>query len=136
MFFVKKLIYLKFFLVGAITLISELFFIFLFHGMLHYDLLLSTSLAFIISFFINFYFHKFWTFKDKNGARRQLIKYVFVAFINLIINGKSVHFLVNYLNVFYLLAQTISVIFIGIESFIIYNFIIFKKNNKNEIQSK
>ncbi|HPT08535.1 MAG TPA: GtrA family protein [bacterium] len=131
----KKLIFklktiLRFISVGAGTIISELFFLFIFYKLFHWHLLLATSLAFIISFLANFYLHKFWTFKDGESKtiKRQLGKYLFIAFVNLLINGKLMHVSVAYFHIYYLLSQILVSFIIGIESFCVYNYVIFKKN--------
>jgi putative flippase GtrA len=122
-------VYIKFFLTGFLTLISDLFFLFIFYKILSLSLIISTSLAFIISFFINFYLHKLWTFRDDDSREtyNQLIKYFILVFINLLINAKLMHLMVNRFNVFYLLSQAISASIIGIENFIIFNYYIFNK---------
>lgn len=86
----------------------------------------------MISFLINFYLHKFWTFRDDDEKElaQQLFKYIFICFLNLIINAKLMYLLVDHFAVFYLLAQTLVVFIIGIENFIIYNFVIFNKKSK------
>ncbi len=124
--------YIKFFLTGFLTLLSDLFFLFIFHKVFLLTIVISTSLAFIISFLINFYLHKFWTFRDDDEKElaHQLFKYIFVCFLNLIINAKLMYLLVHHFAMFYLLAQTIVVFIIGVENFIIYNFVIFNKKSK------
>ena len=121
---------LRFIAVGVGTVISELFFLFIFYTLCHWPLLLSTSLAFIISFLANFYLHKFWTFKDGESKKikQQLGKYLFIAFINLLINGKLMHVAVGHFHIYYLLSQILVSFVIGIESFCVYNYVIFKKN--------
>ena len=138
MLLMKFKIIIRFVMVGALTVISELFFLFIFFKLYHWHLLLATSSAFFISFFFNFYLHKFWTFKDDDNKKikQQLSKYLFIAFLNLLINAKLMYLAVNYFHVHYLLSQIIVSFIIGIESFIMYNNIIFKKNIfKDEIKS-
>ncbi len=122
-------VYVKFFITGFFTLLLDLFFLFLLHDVLNQNLLVSTALAFFLSFLFNFFNHKFWTFRDNNLAyvNRQLFSYLFFSFLNLLINVKLMHILANVNGVNYLCSQFLVTIIIGIESFIIYNFFIFRK---------
>ncbi|MDD3711450.1 MAG: GtrA family protein [Patescibacteria group bacterium] len=124
-------VFIKFFLTGLLTLSSDLLFLFIFYKIASLPLVVSTSLAFIISFLINFYFHKFWTFRDDNReVYIQLLKYFLLAFVNLLINAKLMHLMVYRFNIFYLLSQAISASVLGIENFLIFNHFIFKKKIK------
>ncbi len=135
-YFFNNKVYVRFFLTGSLTLAIDLLFLFIFYKIANLSLLISTSLAFIMSFFVNFYFHKFWTFEDSGGETYgQLFKYFLLVFLNLVINAKLMHLMVYRFNIFYLLSQTILAMVIGLESFIVFNYVIFKKKIKilNEI---
>jgi len=121
---------IKFFIAGSLAGIGNLVLLFVFHGVFEWDVILSTSLAFILAFLISFSLQKFWTFRDKSSKRigKQLALYFATAFISLNINGILMHLLVNRYNVWYLLAQFVINLFIGLLNFVIYKFIIFTKN--------
>ncbi|MCX6797928.1 MAG: GtrA family protein, partial [Candidatus Falkowbacteria bacterium] len=108
---------------------TDLVALFVLHGLFKLELVFSTSVAFVLSFLISFTLQKFWTFRNNNQARlaHQLGLYILTAFIGLNINGASMHVLVNSLGVWYLLAQLIVNLFLGIINFVVYKFIIFKK---------
>lgn len=123
--------YVKFFITGCFTLFLDLLFLFLLHDVLNQSLLPSTALAFFLSFLFNFFTHKFWTFRDNNLAyvHRQLFSYLFISFLNLLINVKLMHIFSSINGFNYLCSQSLVTVIIGVESFIIYNFFIFKKKS-------
>ncbi|PKM91282.1 hypothetical protein CVU82_01635 [Candidatus Falkowbacteria bacterium HGW-Falkowbacteria-1] len=123
-------VYVKFFVTGFFTLILDLIFLFLFYDIFDCDILVSTAIAFILSFVFNFFVHKFWTFRNDNlkYIYKQILYYMFIALLNLGINIKLMHIFVNNMDFNYLLSQIATTILIGIESFFVYNFVIFNKN--------
>jgi len=120
----------KFIIAGCFAGGTDLVALFLFHGIFKLEIVFSTSAAFILSFVVSFTLQKFWTFRNYNSARlvRQIFLYVLTAFIGLNINGAAMHFLVNSLSVWYLLAQVIVNVFLGLVNFVVYKFIIFRKH--------
>ncbi len=126
-----KKVYVKFFITGCFTLLLDLIFLFLLHDVLNRKLLPSTALAFFLSFLFNFFVHKFWTFRNNNLAyvHRQLFSYLFFSIFNLLLNVKLMHVFANIKEINYLFSQFLATVIIGIESFIIYNFFIFRKRN-------
>lgn len=90
--------------------------------------ILSTSIAFIIAFFVSFTLQKYWTFKMNEFANisNQLIKYFFVGVINLFLNAGLMYVLVDVFHLWYMLAQIIVLAFIGGVSFLVYKFFVFK----------
>jgi len=130
----------KFLISGFFAGGSDLLFLFIFHGVFNLGTVISTSLAFIISFVISFNLQKYWAFdsRENNRLHVQLILYMAIAFINLSINAWVMHILVNQYNIWYLLAQLIVTISLGLESFVAYKFIIFRntKIKSYEVNSK
>lgn len=120
----------KFIIAGSFAGGTDLVALFLFHGILKLEIVFSTSAAFILSFVVSFTLQKFWTFRNYNSARlaRQIFLYILTALIGLNLNGVAMHFLVNTLSVWYLLAQIIVNIFLGFVNFVVYKFIIFRKH--------
>jgi len=125
---------IKFVIAGCLAGGSDLVFLFLFHGLLLWGIVISTSIAFILSFLVSFTLQKFWTFRNYHRDRMfgQLCLYLFNAFIGLNLNGFLMHLLVYRYQIWYLLAQVIVSSVIGLYNFVVYKFIVFKKN-KNEI---
>jgi len=135
----KRKSVIKFFIVGSSAGATDLFFLFLFYGYLKWEIVFSTSLAFILSFLVSFTLQKLWTFRNYNHKQTwtQLALYLLNAFVGLSVNGFLMHALVNKFNIWYLLAQIIVNVFIGVYNFIIFKFIIFKScENENNSQQK
>jgi putative flippase GtrA len=130
----------KFFIAGGTAGMTDLILLYIFHGVFKMEIVLATSLAFIISFVVSFSLQKYWAFnnQDTEGVYQQFVLYLIIAFINLNINGGLMHIMVNKYQVWYLLSQVIVSLTIGVESFMIYKFIIFrnKKKQTNEINSE
>ena len=97
---------------------------------IHY--LISTSLAFVFSFFVSFFLQKFWTFEDatKEKMGSQMLFYLLIALTNLGLNALLMYFFVETVKIWYMLAQVLVGVIIAIESFTIYKLLIF-----NQIQT-
>lgn len=91
--------------------------------------LISTSLAFLTSFFVSFLLQKFWTFGDNDREKmyRQMAAYLAVALANLSLNGLLMYFLVGSFRLWYILAQVFVAGAIAVESYFIYKIFIFKQ---------
>jgi putative flippase GtrA len=126
----KRKSVIKFFFAGSSAATVDLLFLFLFHGVFHWGLVLSTSLAFILSFVVSFTLQKFWTFRNYSQKKMpvQFVLYISNAFIGLNLNGLLMHFLAIKLGVWYLLAQIMVNLMIGVYNFFVYKFIVFRKH--------
>ncbi|MFA4941904.1 MAG: glycosyltransferase [Patescibacteria group bacterium] len=111
---------------AAVVDLSALYFFTSFCGIWY---VLSSSLAFLLAYFVSFSLQKFWTFRDngREKIRQQMYLYFIVGVANLFLNGAGMYLLVDKFGVMYLLAQIIIGAILGASSFIIYRFIIFKK---------
>ena len=127
----KRKSVVKFFFAGSSAAAVDLLFLFLFYGLFHWNLVLSTSLAFLLSFIVSFTLQKFWTFRNYSQKKMpiQFVLYIVNAFVGLNLNGFLMHLLVNKFGVWYLLAQIVVNISIGVYNFFIYKFIVFKKRS-------
>lgn len=155
--FKKIKIYLKFFISGSTATAIDLFFLYLLHGILHIPLIYSVFFAYLCGFIVSFLLQKFWTFSanvknSNNSTKIQFFMYTAISVLNLFLNSFFVYLLVNYHyfilndylielliiknNIWYLIVQAFICGVLGIESFIVYNFFIFKKKNKNSIDQK
>jgi putative flippase GtrA len=125
---------IKYALAGSVTTVFDLIFLFIFHGLLKMEIVGATTLAFIISFLIGFMLHKFWTFRnhDRAATTNQLFLYFLNIIFVLYLNGVFMHLLVVRFFIWYLAAQIVVNIIIGLWSWLIYKFLIFK-NNLNEV---
>lgn len=123
----------KFIFAGSSAAAVDLLFLYLFHGLFKWGLVLSTSLAFILSFIVSFTLQKFWTFRNYSQKKIpvQFVLYIANAVIGLNLNGIMMHYSVNKMHVWYLLAQILVNVIIGFYNFFIYKFIVFR-HQKNE----
>src|SRR5680860_211976 len=130
--YLEKTAYIKFFISGMITGSLDLILLFLFHGVFHWGVVLSTSLAFLVSFLCSFYLQKVWAFENKEHKKvpRQLVLFILNAFLSLNINGFAMHFLTSQVQIWYILAQLIVNAVLGTLNFFIYKFIIFRTDDE------
>jgi len=130
--YLEKTSFLKFSISGCIAGSIDLILLFLFHGLCHFGVVISTSIAFLFSFLFSFYIQRVWTFEKTEHKKvpRQLVLYMLNAFLSLNINGFGMHLLANVLNVWYLLSQIIVNSVLGILNFYIYKFIIFRADDE------
>lgn len=126
----KKII--KFFLAGGISGSIHLILLYTFHDFWQWNVVLSSSLAFICAFLVSFVLQKLWTFRDYSQDKlvSQFILYFLNAIFGLTVNGLLMHLLVNRFQLWYILAQIIVNLLIAGQNFIIYKFIVFKKDTK------
>ncbi len=121
---------MKFFIAGLFSGATDLIVLFILHQLLGVDIIFATSFAFVAAFMISFSLQKLWTFRNYNHKRlpRQLVLYLLNAFINMSLNAFAMHYLVNNLEIWYLLAQIMVNLVLGIFNFINYKFVIFKED--------
>lgn len=130
--FFKGTSLIKFAISGGISGSVDLIFLFLFYGLCHWGVVLSTTTAFLFSFLISFYLQRVWTFdnKEKKKVPRQFVLYMLNAFLSLNVNGFSMHFLTITLGVWYLLSQLLVNAVLGTLNFFIFKFIIFRNDDE------
>lgn len=124
----KRKALIKFFLAGCLTGLFHLLALFIFHDLFFWPIIFSTSFAFILAFAVSFSLQKLWTFRNYSHKKlpRQLILYFGGAFINLNLNALAMYWLVNNMELWYMLAQLIVSLFLGLLNFLNYKFIVFK----------
>lgn len=97
----------------------------------YFDLwyLASSTLAYLVAFFVSFTLQKFWTFldKEKRGTTKQAIWFILYNVISIFINMLFVFVFVEVFGVVYLVAQILSGIIIAGCSFFVYRSIFSKK---------
>ena len=100
--------------------------------------ILSTSLAFLVAFMVSFFSQKFWTFRDKEkeGIYKQMGGYFLVVSSGMVANAAGMFFLVDYVGLYYLIAQVIMSASVAVYSFLMYRFIIFKRVRAEEAAKK
>ena len=95
----------------------------------------SAVLSFIVAFIVSFSFQKFWTFEDRSTDRMhgQAAVYLAVALINLGINTALIYGFVEFLGVYYILAQIMAGVIIAFENFFVYKKFIFHSRQYDHI---
>lgn len=118
----------KFVFAGGAAGLTNLAFLYLFHGVFGWDVIFSTSAAFILSFAVSFSLQKLWTFRNyrKGGTAWQLAIYLVNAFIGLGANGYLMFLFVKRWEVWYILAQIFVGLILAVWNFLFYKFIVFR----------
>jgi putative flippase GtrA len=118
---------IKFIFAGCFSGGADLVFLFILYGLLKFGLVWSTSIAFLLAFFISFTLQKFWTFRNycQDKIVHQLSLYMLNAFIGLNLNGFFMHMLVAKYRIWYILAQVIVNLALAAWNFCVYKFIVF-----------
>lgn len=126
----KRKSIVKYLVAGAFTTVLDLFSLFMLHGVFHFGIVFSTTLAFIMSLWLSFYIQKVWTFNHHGHSRaaRQAGLYFVAIFINLNLNAFAMHVLVTDWQIWYILAQIMVGAALSLESFFVYRFIVFRKH--------
>ena len=97
----------------------------------------SAVISFVVSLAVSFSLQKFWTFRDAriHVAPRQMAQYFVFAVVMLVLDAALLYVAVEFLGIWYLLAQIF--IFGGIAgiSFLVYNHYIFKRTNNDASQA-
>ena len=127
----KKKLYIKYIIAGGTATVVDLIILFLLTEIIGLWYLISAVIAFIVAFFVSFFLQKFWTFRDNNKEKifKQMGMYLSVGLMNLIINTIGMYVLVDKFDLMYMIAQIIMICLVAISSFLIYRYIIFKKDN-------
>jgi putative flippase GtrA len=86
--------FLRFALVGGVSLAADAGSLFLFHGVLHIWLALATAMAYGVAFVVNFGLNRAWVFKTNGSMAAQLRRYVALVMANLAVTVLAVQGLV------------------------------------------
>ncbi len=116
---------LRFLITGGTAAFINIFLLFAFTEFAGIWYILSSILAFFGAFAFNFVVSKYWVFKSRDPAkiRRELPMQLAVNVVNLGINTVLLYSFVEYLGLWYVLAQFFASIIIAFESFIVYRWI-------------
>lgn len=121
---------------GCLAAAVGLVFLYIFHDLFGWGIVVSTTAAFLVSFLVSFSLQKYWTFRDKSQDRiaGQLITYLVNGLIGLQVNAYSMHVLVEIYGIWYLGAQVLVNLIIAVQNFLVYKFIVFNKK-RHEVLS-
>lgn len=157
---VKKYdILIKFIISGTTAAGVDFFVLYFLHSILSVRIVVSATIAYAIAFFVSFCLQKFWTFRDNDKERMngQVVMYLIVGLTNLSINAGLMHLLVEKYDtwiivkdffvkdglfyplvllidkyrIWYMFVQGFIAGILGISSFLIYKFIIFRKQRRS-----
>ena len=94
----------------------------------HVWYVVSSIIAFTITFLVSFSMQKFWTFREKTISRIpvQGSLSLMLGGLNFVLNVILIYILVDFLHISYLIAQVIIYAFFGALDFFIYKLVIFK----------
>lgn len=123
---------IKFLFAGSLAAIVHFSILYILTDLVGVWYIFSTSVAFVIAFFVSFFSQKFWTFRENttHGMTRQMGVYMGVGIMNLFLNGAGMYLVVDFWGIMYLFAQALVGLIVAIETFLIYRYIIFEKNRK------
>jgi len=115
----------RFIFTGGSTFVVHFAMLYAFTEYLHIYYLTSVVIAFILSSFLSFFMHKFWTFKnpEKSHFRGQLSLHFSVAGINLALNTFLVFAFVEWAEIWYMFAQALASIIIAFESYFLLGWV-------------
>ena len=90
----------------------------------------SSVIAFLVAFAFSFILQKLWTFRNFNreAAGRQAVIYFAIAGTNFFINAGLMFLFIEYLALPYLIAQVLTSGLIAIESYFLYQHVVFKES--------
>jgi putative flippase GtrA len=119
--------FFKFVASGATVAVVNLTTLSLFTELLGVWYLTSSILAYIVSFFVNFFLQKFWTFQDHEKHRTTFKMWVFFlnSLVNLILNALLMYTLVEVYSLWYVLAQCLVIGILMIMNYTVYRLYIF-----------
>lgn len=121
---------LRYLISGATAFGVDIFFLYAFTEWVGLYYLVSVVGAFLIAVVVSFVLQKFWTFQDtsRGGLHKQASLYIAISIINTGINTFLVYLIVEHLGSHYILGQFLSSGLIALESFFVYQLVVFKKD--------
>lgn len=118
----------KFLIAGGIAFSVNIVTLYFLTDILRVYYLVSTVLAFLVTFNVNFVLQKFWTFREhsRDTLHVQLPLYLGMQVVNLSLNAALMYTFVEYFHVWYIFSQTIITLALSVISFFINKMYIFK----------
>ena len=121
--------FVRFVLAGAFAFTINLVALYFFTDIVGIYYLVSTVLAFLISFSVSFTLQKFWTFQDnsRDHLHIQLPLYLGMQLTNITLNAGLMFVFVEYMHVWYLYSQGVISLVLAAVIFFLNKKYIFKK---------
>jgi putative flippase GtrA len=126
--------FIKFTIVGMLGALVDFGSLILFVELFLWGVILSTTLAFILSSLHNFALNKFWTFRNTEDCFfEQLYKYGLVTLVGLAITIITMYVMIHF-EFYYIFAKIVAIILVGFWSFYANKYWTFKLKRKNFIR--
>lgn len=126
-FLERRKIFVKFTATGTTASFFEILILYFLTDIFHVWYLFSAVIAFFFSFFISFSLHRLWTFRSCDKKYwTQAMTYLVLLFGNLVVNSIALYILVEHFGVWYLLAQVLILMSLGIINFFCEQVVVFK----------
>lgn len=125
----EKNILLRYLIAGITAASTNIGLLYIFTDIFGIWYIYSSVLSFVVAIAISFALQKFWTFADQEMSKvhHQFFRYMGVAISGISINTVTMYLLVDIFNIWYILAQIITGVFIAVLNFLMYKFFIFNK---------
>ncbi|HVB19801.1 MAG TPA: GtrA family protein [Candidatus Paceibacterota bacterium] len=119
----------KYIVSGGVATVTNLVVLYTLTDFFRVYYLVSSVFAFIVSVIVSFSMQKFWTFEDtsRDALHMQFAFYSLVILANLVLNTFLVYAFVEWLSLWYLIAQFLAGMLIAIISFFAYRNLVFKR---------
>jgi len=119
--FEDRLLVVRYIIVGLISIGTNLFFIYLITEVFKVWYIYSSVISYVIAFMTSFLLQKLWTFKDSSWERghMQAFSYSIIALVTFVSNITILYVLTEYLNIWYLASQIVSLGIVAFMSFLL-----------------
>ena len=121
---------LKFIISGGTAAFSKLVFFFILFSFLNVFYLLASGIAFALSVVVGFYLQKYFTFENlsKEDMGKQATIFIFVSFLNLLVNIAVMYLLVGVFKLNEIFSQVLTIGIIACWNYFVYQKFVFNKS--------
>ncbi len=127
----EKLIF-KFLIALSVGGIVDLIALVIFYEIFKLNIIIATSFAFAIAFFVGFYLQKRWVFDcdDRKKENKQMVLFLIHGLIKMSANAYLMFLLVDFFKVYYLFSQVVVGSVLATFTYLFEKFIIFRKDDR------
>ncbi|MDP2685165.1 MAG: GtrA family protein [bacterium] len=118
---------IKYVCIGAISVATDIIFLYFFTEFFNLWYVLSAGLSFLIGLIIVFVLNKFWSFQKYAFTKEQLKKFIILMAFNYLSNMLLILLLTEIVEITYLSSKLIIIAMQTIWNFLLYKFWVFKK---------
>ena len=121
----------KYTFVGIIGLILDMSLLYVFVEFLNIPVLFASALSFFVSIINNFFWHKYWTFRDMSSHfERQFVSFFIICVINMGITVVCMYLFVDMAHIWYMFSKVITSIIVLAFSYTANRMFTFKLRTK------